>query len=76
MKFYEILKLVEVPVSVAFSLVLFGMARDAAFAQRGFRGIGGELFVFPIALLFFVWMFETAIRYARKRDRKKRGRRK
>lgn len=74
MKFRRFLELAHLPGSVAATLVVYRAASNAAYAQRGYEALGGELFVIPIAYMFFFWAFGKAIEYARKAERAKRRR--
>ena len=72
MKFRRFLELAQLPGSVAAALIVFRLASNAAYAERGYEALGGELLVIPFAYAFFFWAFGKAISYARRADHKKR----
>ena len=70
MKGCEILKMAKIPASALAALAAFEMASSAAYTQRGYAALGGELFVVPVAFLLSAWFFDWAIRVFRAMERR------
>ena len=70
---YWVLRLIEFPVSTAVAIRLQVMANAAAFVERGYYAIGGEIFVLPLVLIGMIWIFERILdsirSICRKRER-------
>ena len=62
---YLALRIAEFPVSLLAGVVAHKLAFAAAYAERGYRSLGGEIFAFPIVFALMVVAFEWAIEEAR-----------
>lgn len=71
-KLYMVLRIAEFPVSLLAGAVAHKMAFAAAYAERGYRSLGGEVFAFPIVFALMVIAFEWAIEETRIRYIKSR----
>ena len=59
---YRFLKIIELPVCIIIAVVLRKIAFDYAYLERGYYALGGEIFVFPMALALSAYFYEHIIR--------------